>query len=137
MRIFLLIFIGKGHLTFHIRKIQAFLIRFSNSCDDTSLCDLYIKLFINDVVVSETKSVDNESTVYPQFTYISGEIEKTAKITVELRDDDGSTTELIYKAEGNIQSFIDNPIRTPSDKWTINKKATIIETSTTWLEHFE
>lgn len=115
--IFLTFYQGYGWLTIQIRNIRAYGLTDGSSCDVTasSVCDPYVKLFINNEKVIQTKPIENLCCLDANVTYQSIKIPKKSSLKIEVWDDDsgffGSADDLVQSSEGSIDSFIKTPIR--------------------------
>lgn len=103
----------------------------------SKLCDIYVKLYINNVMVKQSKTVDNTAMYDAELTYRSGKINKSSKIKIELWDnDDPVKHSRVFDTEGNISSFILEPIRC-TYRANIYNTTKFVETTTIWIDHLE
>lgn len=144
MQIWLLIFVGFGYLTFFVGHVQAYSSK-TLLCDPTSKCDVYIKVYVNNIEVEKTDTVHDVTNLDAGIIYRSKEKirkESTIKVVVWDADTIGSD-ENILTASGTIQSFIDTPIRTRKMRSRsrvisayTDAEANFIETKTIWLHEY-
>lgn len=129
-----------GWLTIQIRNIRAYGLTDGSSCDvsATSVCDPYVKLFINDEKVLETTAQENICCFNVNATYQSIKIPKKLTIKIEVWDDDsgffGSADDLIQSTEGSIDSFMKTTLR---DGAVFSTQQNLIETISFWQDELK
>lgn len=111
-----------------------------SSCDIVlSLCDPYVKLYIDDVQVLQTAAQEDLCCYNVDTRFVSKKISKSSKIRIEVWDDDsgflGSPDDLILQTEGDIDSFRDEPVRHGST--FMGQYTTSIEMTLTWQDEYE
>lgn len=108
-----------------------------HSCDDWDDCDAYIKVFIDGREVFRTDHKLNNHMPYYGDTYRSPKMLKTARITIEMWDEDSSWIEsdddLILRWETNIDALLKNGIHW-SGRGNIWKNK--IVTASTWKDDY-
>lgn len=108
---------GRGFLTLKIKKVYAYFLPDGTRCDDdiTVKCDPYIKLFIDDKLILQTERKDETSVYDVNVIYESKQpIPKTTTIKIEVWDYDSflnGADDLVQDTEGNIESFLIEPVR--------------------------
>lgn len=68
-----------------------------DSCEleQSSLCDPYVTLYIDDVIIHQTPTLNNKVTFDANYQYKSKLISKTSKIKIEIFDDDSGLVNLL------------------------------------------
>lgn len=104
----------------------------------TNSCDPYVKLFIDGVQVLQTEAQENLCCYNIDTKFVSKKIPRNSKIRIEVWDDDSggifsSPDDLIIEAEGDVDSFRDDPIRQGS---TFMGYTSSIEMSLTWQDEY-
>lgn len=106
---------------------------------NTETCNSFVKLFINEDKVIQTLTKVDRKNYDPQITYTTGKIPKNnATIKIEVWDASSEFFEkdaLIQRTEGNIDSFLNEPIRlgVKADEYLQNT----IETMSFWRDEYE
>lgn len=132
--------VGYGYLTIKLKNIRAFGLVDGSSCDVSaaSVCDPYVKLFINGEKVIQTQARDDICCFDANVTYQSTKISKTSTIKIELWDDDsgffGNPDDLILESAGSVEAFVKTPIR---DGAVIDSHQNLIETTSFWQDEME
>lgn len=127
-------------MTIQIKNIRAYGSADGSSCDisATSLCDPYVKLFINDEKVIQTDAQQNICCFNVNATYQSIKIPKASTIKIEVWDDDsgffGTDDDLVLRTEGDVNSFMNAPIR---DGAVFSTHRNSIETISIWQDEWE
>lgn len=82
---------------------------------ETAPCNPLIRLFINGKSILEKGRNPNADCFDPNISYTSNEIPVNSTIKIEVWDDDtsifGLDLDLVQREEGNVESFINEPIR--------------------------
>lgn len=81
-------FLGMDQLSLIIRRYEIQRDASGSSCDTHSMCDIYIKIFINGKLAHQTVTISGEDKAIPFTKFISKGILKTSTIRFELWDDD-------------------------------------------------
>lgn len=121
----------------HISNVQAYSTAGSAYCDYGGTCDVFIQVFVNDVEVVKSRTVEatnfNANLMYRSPKKIS----KDSTIRIEVWDLDASDNrEIILRFQGDIQMYIDTPIITRSGCKFTDYRANYVETTTVWRYHF-
>lgn len=133
-------FAGYGWLTIKIKNVRAHGLADGSDCDVsfTSLCDPYLKLFINGEKVIQTDAIQNIGYFDANTMYQSIKIPKSSTIKIEVWDDDsgffGTADDLILRTEGTIDSFMKSSIRYGA---VFSTRRNSIETISFWQDEFE
>ncbi|XP_037048076.1 uncharacterized protein LOC119082620 [Bradysia coprophila] len=101
---------GNGWLTLTIIRVSAHQLIDGSSCDTFDFCDPYVKVSIegHHVFTTSKKSNAPEATFFE--TFKTSRVQKTAKITLEMWDDDsgflGSPDDLMLRADTTIGELL-------------------------------
>lgn len=131
---------GFGWVQINFGWLRAYGLIDGSRCDIalTNSCDPYVMLFIDDVLVLKTEVQENSCCYNVDTKFVSKKIPKTSKIRIEVWDDDSggifsSPDDLIIQAEGDIDSFKDEPVRHGS---TFLGYTSTIEIRLTWQDEY-
>lgn len=104
---------GEGYLTIKLGILNAMGTNDGAACDYAGgECDPFVKVLINGNLVNQTDVKQGQTVVDLNYEHTTGLIPFTSKIRIEVYDSDpADTQELILEAEGDVQSFLDNPFR--------------------------
>lgn len=109
---------------------------FGAACDDWGACDAYIKLLVDGTEVYRTDCRVNSHMPYFGETYRSPRIHKSARITIELWDEDsgwmGSPDALMLRWETKIEALLQNGIKWGESGYWKNK----IVTASSWKDEY-
>lgn len=116
-----------------MKKVQAYLDATGSDCDTFSACDPYVKLYIDGNEINSTGVLSGTSLFNADLTYSKWyRIPKTTMIKIKVWDSDSlplDDDDLIQETEGNIDSFLTEPIRKGVQR---EDKQNFIETVTIW-----
>lgn len=121
-------------MTIGIKHIRAFSSADGSDCDVSGQCDPYVKLFINNEKVNQTKVWENTCCFNANAWYQSIKIPKKSTLKIEIWDDDsgffGTADDLILQTQGSIDSFLKTSIH-------LSARKNVMETITFWQDEFE
>lgn len=103
----------------------------------SSGCDSYVVLFVNDEQVMKTETVKSRESYDVNKIFTTAKIPKTATIKIEVwhsKTDDANKDKLILSTEGNVESFLQRPLRTGTE---FEKGVNQIETMSFWQDERE
>lgn len=137
---YLVSILGFGWVTINFKSVRAYGLIDGSRCDIalTNSCDPYVKLYIDGVQVLQTEAQENACCYNVDTKFVSKKVAKTSKIRIEVWDDDSgaffsSPDDLILQAEGDVDSFRDEPIRHGS---TFMGYTSSIEISLSWQDEY-
>lgn len=98
-------------------------------------CDIYVKVFVNETEILKTDFENNKNFVRVNRGFQSkdvskGPISKSTKIKIQIWDDNFSSDDLLQETDGDIDSYLNEPLR---KGFRSNK----IETSSIWIDELE
>ena len=136
-----------GWLTINLGVVNAYGLSDGRECDTsltTSVCDPYVKLFIDGKWIHDTSSEDDITTYNVDYQYVSEKIKKSSEIKIQIWDKDWTTLwgsdELIFETIGDVNSFLNEPYRGGQLFESINSFLTIqnsINTYSFWEDEYE
>lgn len=104
--------------------------------DHSDGCDAFLKLFVNDELVLVTPKLREVFTFDAKITFTTGKIRKNSKIKIEvwhMKRAFWDTNGLIQSTEGDIESYLNEPIRQGHH---VYKDDNHIETISFWRDEF-
>lgn len=135
---------GFGWLTFKIEKVQVPLEVDGSRCDDSFVgeCDTYFKIKVNGAEIMNTRGTANtQSEFEANIMWESKRIPKNSSIEVQVWDKDerifSGNDDLLLETNGDIDSYLKNPIRKGAEFKDYNNYANFIETAAFWIDELK
>lgn len=125
---------GLGWFTINVQFVYTYCRADGKSCKFNAKngCDSYVSIFIDDENVLKSPKELNKISYDANITFTSARISKTSTIRIEVWDTSSST--LILSTEGDVESFLKQPLR---EGEPVCKHSNSIETISFWRDEYQ